>query len=432
MTKSNDAKYDWIIVGSGIAGFSAAITLHSEGKKVGIVSQTSGATSVSSGAWDFGPISSNGPQSFAELRETQWWKSIFSSCLTEDRVLYDDNTVVQLFPSLESHLTDTGLKFFLNSALCLPNTQGYWKRTLGAQGLQANSTLELLKKKRVRLVSSPSFRFQSAQVCRNLVERASAMGVTLDLSLSSLGVLIPGGDCSLSHFAVRLKNDLALQSQFRESLAKVSKESGAEMLLFPPLFLDLLFVKQLEQDTGALVCECLATQEPIPGERLRNAMERALNKVNIPIVYSPRISVTTKGKRITNLSFDSKSGVAEWSADSFVLATGKFLGGGISLGFDKVSESVLDLPVFTDRSTERIHLRNQLAWEDRRFEEDQIWAKLGVWVNKEWTPIDRERVPPFENLRACGSVLGGVDFARQNIGLGFMAYSGARSVLAKS
>lgn len=64
--------FDAIVLGGGggIAGFSAALALREKGKRVAVVFRGSGASSVSSGAWDFRPIPT------VEDRLRRWWHRI--------------------------------------------------------------------------------------------------------------------------------------------------------------------------------------------------------------------------------------------------------------------------------------------------------------------------------------------------------------------
>ena len=107
-----------------------------------------------------------------------------------------------------------------------------------------------------------------------------------------------------------------------------------------------------------------------------------------------------------------------------MLATGKFFGGGLELGASVVRETIFDLPIFSVRSRGPIRYRAELPWVERSFADEQPWAAIGVRVDDGWRPLDDTGAPVFTNLAACGSVLTGVDLARNGMGLGFAAFSG--------
>ncbi|MCB0406081.1 MAG: FAD-binding protein, partial [Bdellovibrionales bacterium] len=113
-------------------------------------------------------------------------------------------------------------------------------------------------------------------------------------------------------------------------------------------------------------------------------------------------------------------------AQRHVLASGKFFGGGVQMQFERLVEPLFGLPLFWSRQEEGVEKRAQLPWSDRSFLEAQTWSQLGVWVNENWQPIGNDGLPVLNNLWACGSVIGGLDFARERVGLGFMVYSGGQ------
>lgn len=115
-------------------------------------------------------------------------------------------------------------------------------------------------------------------------------------------------------------------------------------------------------------------------------------------------------------------------ADTYVLATGKFFGGGVQMSYDSICEAVFGLPVYYSRHCNPVRLRSEVPlFEGGAMKEEQPWASLGVWVDPRWRPKDETGAPALTNLIACGSIIGGVDFARQNLGMGFMAHSGRQS-----
>jgi glycerol-3-phosphate dehydrogenase subunit B len=113
-----------------------------------------------------------------------------------------------------------------------------------------------------------------------------------------------------------------------------------------------------------------------------------------------------------------------FEAKCFVLATGKFLGGGLRVSYRELGETLFSLPLFCNRTRGTLRYRAELPWMDRSFADEQPWATLGVRVDQGWRPVDGAGSPLFENLVACGSILAGADLAREGLGLGFAAYTG--------
>ncbi|MBI4402991.1 MAG: hypothetical protein HY537_02450, partial [Deltaproteobacteria bacterium] len=235
-------------------------------------------------------------------------------------------------------------------------------------------------------------------------------------------------DCPVPHVATRLHSDSDLKEIFVDAVRRATP-AGTHVLLFPPLFLNDELPKAIEEASGCTVAECLATTEPTAGLRLHTAIVKTLEPL-CDVFWMSEIKSKVSRKRVEAI-YGCKRGSQDWEelkGERFVLATGKFFGGGISLGFDEIREKVFGLPVFSDRQT-CVQRRVQLDWNSNEFCDAQPWATLGVGVDSRWRPVDRTGRPVYENLVACGSVIGGIDYAKAGMGLGFMAYSGRQCAL---
>src|SRR5579871_1129897 len=100
------------------------------------------------------------------------------------------------------------------------------------------------------------------------------------------------------------------------------------------------------------------------------------------------------------------AGTGDLEADAFVLATGRFVGGGLR-GGRRLTEPLLGLDVFLD---------GRPAGGDPRLPHrlalDSTPAFLsGLRTDPALRPLDAGGAVPYENLRAAGAVLGGWDEA---------------------
>jgi glycerol-3-phosphate dehydrogenase subunit B len=100
-------------------------------------------------------------------------------------------------------------------------------------------------------------------------------------------------------------------------------------------------------------------------------------------------------------------------ADQFVLATGRYLGGGL-VKCGKVRESLFDLGVFYE--AERVDEAYPAALHHIEYISPEPAFRTGLLTDPWLRPLNWEGEAPFDNLRAAGSVLGGYDYAR---GFGF-------------
>ena len=415
---------DHIVIGSGLAGFSAAVTLKTLGKEVVIVTKGVGASAISSGAWDFGPIRSSWEKPFAEIRESAEWKLAYRHLLVESNPVPDSGQIAATLEMLQAAFgNDLKLSFRYDRPYCLPTTSGNWRYTYGAQEIQTRADISRWANQTVGLVISPQWRLHGRMLARQLSEMAQEMGDPVEIVPLALD-LSPQQDWALPNFAMRYRQDAELRKKIADKI-RAALPQGCAAVFFPPLFLEVTQADELSAQLGIPVAECLATNEPIPGYRLQIAMDLALVKLGIGRHVTTHLQAEHTLTEI--LSLEVSKGRA-LRGDRYYLATGKFLGGGIALDYREVSEPLFQLPVFRHRTFEPVQFRSQLPLiPDAR--EAQPWAELGIWLNQKWQPRDQNNQPVFENLYACGSVIGGVDFARHNIGLGFMAWSGRQCAL---
>ena len=114
------------------------------------------------------------------------------------------------------------------------------------------------------------------------------------------------------------------------------------------------------------------------------------------------------------------SAAGEIAGDSFVLATGRFIGGGL-VKSRLVREPLLDLAVYyqgeliEDAYPRLRHLE---------YLDPAPAFRTGLLTDKELRPVDAGGAAAFVNLRAAGSVLGGYDYAGGGCGFGLPLLTG--------
>lgn len=418
--------FDVAVVGSGLAGFAAAVQLRKRGKRCAVIAKTGGATSVSSGAWDFGPIPAEGPFGLESLRETPRWHALYQNLLVEapELAIADDlisgaqDTAVALAKDLKISLS-------VKRAYLLPSMMGGWKRTFAAQDIQTRSDVSILKGRKVGFVTSRRWRLRGDLLVKRWVSAPEVADSRPDLHVVEIDLPAKGSDWPLPHVATRLLQDETLRKEFLTALEKRVADGHFDTLLFPPIFLDPQLAESWQRTLKVNIGEALAGHEPTAGFRLAAAVRASLTRLDIPVIPSSETRFVTSDGFVREIQvLDPVKGWREIKAPQLVLATGKFFGGGIDLGYPDVRERLLDLPIFLSRDSGAIRSRSEIPWGDQDFADEQPWAKLGVWADGKWRPQDEARQPALKNVFACGSLLGGVDFAREGLGLGFMAYSG--------
>jgi glycerol-3-phosphate dehydrogenase subunit B len=125
-------------------------------------------------------------------------------------------------------------------------------------------------------------------------------------------------------------------------------------------------------------------------------------------VLAPR----TEGRRCTGVV----TGTADWretlEADGFILATGRFIGGGLAAARDAIRETLFGLPV-AQPPTRHLWHRDQFL-DPRGHPVNQA----GLEIDDRFRPLGVDGSCAFENLFAVGSVLAHQDWVRTKCGAG--------------
>jgi glycerol-3-phosphate dehydrogenase subunit B len=173
----------------------------------------------------------------------------------------------------------------------------------------------------------------------------------------------------------------------------------ADAVAYPPGLVDL-------PENGF---ELLATLPSPHGWRLQRALDAALTEHGVEVAQGDVGGMRAGGRRLEAALTAS----AELAADQFVLATGRYLGGGL-VKHRSVREPVCDLGVFHEgRRVDR-------EWPERLRHLEQLSPhpafRTGVLTDDRLRPLDWDGLVAYDNLRAAGSLLGGYDYIR---GYGF-------------
>lgn len=413
----------WTVIGSGLAGYSAATQLIAAGCKVKVARHGSGATSVSSGAWSLGHTTPG--KSFEEFWSSLSNKKTLDSILVDGLRHLSTETVIHECTRVASALSPAlDIRFNWQNPFLLPDTQGRWRSCYGAQAVQTGASSSNLRGKRVVLIGSARWRFRYQEVARNLSAQIP------DVTIVPVEIAFPvaSNDWPIPRLFIMLDKDVRARTVFMQEINNICRQTSAEFILMPPL-LSEDSRRDLQSSVPIPFAECLATTEPCAGFRLQTAIETSLLKMGASLSSFSRINgVHSNDGKIVAILGNQGNDNLRIDSDGIVLATGRLFGGGIELGYDRVCESICSLPVFMDRVNPAIARRCQIDWAPRNFRDSQPWARLGLSLDQNWRPVDDQGLPVFSNVRACGSLIGGIDWAHSGIGLGFGAYSGGLCV----
>lgn len=424
-------KFDIVVIGSGMAGAVAALKAVDSGKKIAVIRKGYGSTALSSGAIDLAadPLGIPG-QPLEDNRE--WQKNVKEIARRDEFHPYavlaaggyaPDFELAQALNFIYRELQGTGLPLFpvTGRNLTLINPLGGFKFTGLAQEFQGKGDLEKLKGKKTIILGVKNLPdFPADYISRTLNEEIGPQGYG---PFSSQEIEIPGFSGGTTFEAAA-----ALEAEGVEKLAPVlSGLSNGGHLIFPPILgaLRSREVTETLQKSGVLdFSESLAVPTSIPGYRLQAALDRALEKRGVSILNGRVISAAAADQRIRSLETEIQGKKEKLEGQSFILATGKYLGGGIERG-RIFREPVFDLPVFIKEKPVKEDFIKDFLLRDALGPHPAFRA--GIRVNGKLKPLLRDQQVFAENLWAAGSVLAGYDSTGDGAGLGVAILTGFKA-----
>lgn len=163
--------------------------------------------------------------------------------------------------------------------------------------------------------------------------------------------------------------------------------------------------------------EMLTIPPGVGGLRLRHVLMGLLRKAGVRVVENTLVTgAVVEGRRCTALLSSSEGKVRSHEGKSFILATGGIMGGGILTEPGKATESVFGLPV--DAPTD------PAAWSGPDIFGSHVFARLGVRVNARLAPVSPQGDELLHNVHIAGRSLAGYDFASEKSGHGVALVTG--------
>ncbi len=346
---------DVVVIGGGIAGYTAALSARREGAAVTMVARAPGATALYAGAMEIvddleAVLRSDPHHPYSRLG------------MDQVGLATELDTAIS---NLQLALAKDGLRF-----------EGGWR----TRGLYADihgvarpanvvpdtvapGELGALSGKRVAVIGVPEVGdYDAASVAQALSERHGIDAFPEEISIPELPVA-----ASLTDLYGRR--------------APAPRARGAA-IAYPPGFTGL-------PDDGF---ELLASPPSPHGWRLQQA-------IGLGAVPAHITSFETSGARVVAARSE---GGRSFRAEAFVLASGRHIGGGLTAGRTTV-EPLLGLGVYREgRPAEQLGTRlHHLKYLDAA---EQF--RLGLATDRRLRPLDGEGRVPYANLYAAGAVLG--------------------------
>ncbi len=207
---------------------------------------------------------------------------------------------------------------------------------------------------------------------------------------------------------------------------------GVTHIAFPPVLgiRNALQNKlRLEELTSTSVFELLGFPPSVPGQRLQRSLEDVFVKTGGKMLVGfEATSYDRTDARLSAIIASSPRRQIRINSKAFLLATGKFIGGGIVGDETGFHESVFDLMTvtgdyYTADGLTPSRITNRLSLSPT----GQPLQYCGLSVDPQFRPIKEDGTEWAENLFASGSILAGYNYSVEKSGLGVATTTGFHS-----
>lgn len=398
------------MIGAGMAGAMAAHAARDRGARVVVVRRGWGATAVSSGAVDVAAGRAPLDEAIRALGRGRPW-----------------HPYGVLGARLES--VREGLEFAsskLQGLLSRPAEANFPILTQGgrvkhAAVAQASQVLGRLDG-RWRKIGIVHFgfadRLDAEEMAKGIGEWALREGRKVEVTVVACPFFQGARDAQKT--AVALAGEIDTEGSVEKVAALLSERvpAGTDLILLPPCI--GAKVEGLALAIGARLgipcAEALGRLPSVPGLRLQEALDRSLRTAGVEIVDG-EVAWNGEGE---GLGF-FRVGERTLQPASAVLATGRFLGGGV-VSTGGFREALFGLPVYSGPNRLRRQYEGRLLAEEEGLAQPLFSA--GVRVDSALRPLGEAGTPFCGTLFAAGSVIGGYDPAAGEGGLGIAAWTG--------
>ncbi len=182
--------------------------------------------------------------------------------------------------------------------------------------------------------------------------------------------------------------------------------------------------REMERLVGLPIFEIPTIPPAVPGIRLRELLEQQLAAKGATVITQQKVAAATLKDEGILLEYDDHYGPVNIQADNILLASGRFLSGGLTADQNHLSEALMNLPI--QQPGNRDHW-----FSDEYFApEGHAVNRSGVLVNEKFQVVNHQHEVVDPRLYAAGIVLANQDWIRQRCGAGVAIASAYKAILS--
>ncbi len=409
--KTNKKKVDLIVIGAGLAGLAATCFAVGRGLRTIQVGATPGEIGLASGALDLLGIH---PVDQKKTWEDPWAgiTALINDCPEHPYARLGIEKIRKALKEFLASLKTAGLTYngWPERNSIMATCAGTLKTTYRVPQSMWHGVLGLKENRPALIVDFEGMKDFSA---RQMVEVLGSQWSGLKTERLPFPYSFMGADRYSPLMAEALGS-----SKVRTELAKTIRPilANAELVGIPAI-LGLRQTEEvtadLERQIGVPVFEIPTLPPSVPGLRLKETMESDLKKKGADLLPLRRVlSVSSNGKHCVNVITGNANFQETLEADGFILASGRFIGGGLIAKHNSIIEPLFGL--YVHQPKERKY------WHREQFFDSQSHPvnKAGLLIDNQFRPFGKNGEIAFENLFVAGSILAHQDWVRMKCGAG--------------
>ncbi len=421
-TPPNNTKCQLMVIGAGMAGMAATLFAAKQGLHV-VQAGLTGEVIYASGVFDLLGVY---PPEARRVRDNPW-DALNELVTAEPQHPYArlaPNAIRTAMETLTAYLAEIGLPYkgHHNRNTTLLTPVGTVKRTYRVPESMWAGSQALAAKAPCLIVDLVGLRGFSA---RQMVETLGANWP----DLRTATIEVPGASVHGPKYPEHVARMLEVEAEReRFAAAIVPHVKGAAYVGLPAvlgIYQTSEILAGLEKHLNARVFEIPTMPPAITGLRLKEAFERHLPVLGVEAHYHHRVF---DAQPMPGGGFELQMGTSAPDhsvlADRVLLATGRFIGKGLTPERDGIHESLFNLPVHQPRHREEWYADTFLAPQGHAV------SRAGIETNDQFQPVDADGRVVYERLYAAGSILAHQDWMRTKSGVGLAVASAWGAVQA--